>query len=64
MIRYFLVTYATPLGYGNLCMSGMRFPSQEFVKEYVTEQTGTAPVVVVHVFEFKSKEDFDDFQRK
>jgi len=63
MIRYFLITYATPIGYGNLCISGERFPAQEFVKDYVTRQTGTEPVVVINVFEFKNEEDFKDFQR-
>ncbi|MBC8110723.1 MAG: hypothetical protein H7Y04_06655 [Verrucomicrobia bacterium] len=63
MLRYFLVTYNTPFGFGNICLTGQRFPSQEFVKNYVSKHTGAEIVIVVHVFEFKNEQDFEDFQR-
>lgn len=62
-MRYFLVSYAHPSGFGNLCIEGIEFPSQQFIREQVSRQMGTVQIIVITVFEFKNKADYDAFQR-
>ena len=61
-MRYFLISYAHPGGFGNLCVSGYQFPSQEFVQQHVAGETGTIQVIVINIFEFRSEADFLAFQ--
>jgi hypothetical protein len=61
-MRYFLITYAHPTGFGNLCVTGEQFPSQEFIQRHVAGETGTVQIIVVNVFEFRSEEDYLAFQ--
>jgi hypothetical protein len=61
-MRYFLVSYAHPNGFGNLCISGSNFPAQEFIRNQVASETGTIQVIVVNIFEFRNERDYLAFQ--
>lgn len=61
-MRYFLITYAHPSGFGNLCVTGLQFPSQDFIRQHVAGETGTVQIIVVSVFEFRDEADYMAFQ--
>ncbi len=61
-MRYFLISYAHPNGFGNLCVSGSFFPAQEFIRQQVAGETGTIQVIITNVFEFKNEADYLAFQ--
>ncbi len=61
-MRYFLVSYAHPSGYGNICLVGSQFPSQQFIRHQISQQMNTEQMVVLSIFEFKNQQDYDAFQ--
>lgn len=61
-MRYFFVSYAHPIGYGNICLTGNMFPSQQFIREQISQQMDTQQIVVLSIFEFKDQQDYQAFQ--
>lgn len=61
-MRYFFVSYAHPTGYGNICLTGSRFPSQQFIRNQISLQMDTQQIVVLSIYEFKNQQDYEAFQ--
>jgi len=57
-MRYFLISYRTEFQIGNLRFVQERFPSVEQISSEIKQNQYLA---ILHIFEFKSKEDFEDF---
>lgn len=63
-MRYFFVSYAHPSGYGNICLTGSQFPSQQFIRNQILRQMDTQQVVVLSIYEFKNQQDYEFFQQE
>lgn len=61
-MRYFLVSYAHPEGFGNICITANLFPTQKFIRDQISAQMYTSQIVIISIFEFKNLEDFRNFQ--
>lgn len=61
-MRYFFVSYAHPEGFGNLCITGNRFPAQQYIRDQISQQMNTNQIIVISVFEFRNREDYEAFQ--
>jgi hypothetical protein len=61
-MRYFFVSYAHPEGFGNLCITGNRFPAQQYIRDQISQQMNTTQIIVISVFEFRNREDYEAFQ--
>lgn len=57
-MRYFLITYRTEFEIGSLRFVQERFPSVEQISSEIRQHMFLA---ILNIFEFKSKEDFEDF---
>jgi hypothetical protein len=63
-MRYFFVSYVHPRGYGNICLTGSQFPSQQFIRNQILRQMDTQQVVVLSIYEFKNQQDYEFFQQE
>jgi hypothetical protein len=61
-MRYFFVSYAHPEGFGNLCITGNQFPAQQYIREQVSQQMNTNQIIVISIYEFRNREDYEAFQ--
>jgi hypothetical protein len=61
-MRYFFVSYAHPSGYGNICLTGSQFPSQQFIRDQIFRQMDTQQIVVLSIYEFRNQQDYEAFQ--
>lgn len=61
-MRYFFVSYAHPEGFGNLCITGNMFPAQQYIRDQISQQMNTNQIIVISIFEFRNREDYEAFQ--
>ncbi len=66
--RYFLIKYSAKIKDGNVSTGNLWFNSDEFpTNTWIKEQANTKgdfeSIVVENIFEFKSKEDFNSFNK-
>ena len=63
--RYFYFTYITPNSTGCLTMKNTQMPSvKEIIKLGGQDYQDANKCIVTGIYEFKSKEDYDDFKRE
>lgn len=58
-MRYFLISYRTEKHVGTLWFEQEKFPSIESIND--TIKIPHSLLAIMNIFEFKSKEDFEDF---
>ncbi len=63
-MRYFLVSYISEEGYGSIWFEHLTFPNYEWLCEKITEGRSRGNVIVLNIYEFQNKEDFDDFRKE
>lgn len=61
-MRYFLVSYISAEGFGSIWFEHQKFPSYEWLCLKITEGRSKENVIILNIFEFSSKEDFDNFR--
>ncbi|GAB4129704.1 MAG: hypothetical protein OHK0045_04840 [Raineya sp.] len=62
-MRYFLVSYISAEGFGSIWFEHKQFPSYQWLCLKITEGRSREDVIILNIFEFKSKEDFDNFRK-
>ncbi len=68
MKRYFLISYFCnenngTKANGTLTMSSEKFPSSSFIKSTIKNEFDIKELVVLNIFEFNSKEDYEEFEK-
>jgi len=64
MIRYFLVSYISSEGFGSIWFEHQAFPNYQWLCQKIADGTTIHDVIILGIFEFKNKEDFEDFRRE
>ena len=62
-MRYFLVSYISAEGFGSIWFEHQQFPNYEWLCLKITEGRSKGDVIIISIFEFKNKEDFDNFKK-
>ncbi|MGD1841559.1 MAG: hypothetical protein ACFB0B_11790 [Thermonemataceae bacterium] len=61
-MRYFLVSYLSPEGFGSIWFEHKTFPNYKWLCLKISEGRIDNNIIIVNIFEFKDKEDFDTFK--
>jgi hypothetical protein len=63
-MRYFFISYAHSLGFGSLTLQLDEFPNEvAIIKTITDEDPNIESITILTLFEFKTKEDFEAYNR-
>ncbi|MCU0439997.1 MAG: hypothetical protein MUC49_19090 [Raineya sp.] len=63
-MRYFLVSYIAPDGFGSIWFEHSEFPNYQWLCQKITDSDTKQEIIVLNIYEFKNKIDFDTFRRE
>jgi hypothetical protein len=63
-MRYFLVSYISAEGFGSIWFEHSSFPNYQWLCLKITEGKSKQDVIILNIYEFASKKDFDDFKKE
>jgi len=63
-MRYFLVSYIAPDGYGSIWFEHPEFPNYQWLCHKITDSHTGNEIIILNIYEFNNKLDFDNFKRE